>query len=143
MLPLATRDLARRLLADEAAADETSLSEESAAFRVYDKLHGSLCTVAGVAGFRSLASRALTLAKAEAPSLAVLQVTADGDLQGLSEIEPQIDKHQDGDREVILIAQLLGLLITFIGESLTLRLLQDAWPEAGHDHCNSGDGATA
>ena len=143
MLPLATRDLARRLLADEAAAGDTSLSERSAAFRVYDKLRGTICAVAGVAGFRSLASRALTLAKGEAPSLGVFQVTADGDLQGLSDIEPQIDKHHDGDGDVILIAELLGLLITFIGEPLTLRLVQDAWPEAGHDHCNSGDRATA
>ncbi|MBW4038260.1 MAG: hypothetical protein HIU91_05150 [Acidobacteria bacterium] len=27
----------------------------------------------------------------------------------------------------VLIAQLIGLMITFIGESLTLRLLRDVW----------------
>ena len=33
----------------------------------------------------------------------------------------------------ILIAQLLGLLLTFIGEGITLRLVQDVWPEAAFD----------
>ena len=143
MLSLGTRDWARRLLVAEAAAGKTSMSTESTVFRVYEKLRRSLCALAGVAGFRSLASRALTLAKAEAPSLSAMQVTADGTLQELGETESQSDKHHAGDGEVILIAQILGLLIIFIGETLTLRLVQDAWPEAGLENCNSGDGTTA
>jgi len=139
MVPQETRDLARRLLAKEAATDKTSLSTGSAMSRVYERLRWSLCALAGVAGFRALASRALTLAKAESPNLSAIQVIADGSLQGLSEIEPQIDAHHDGG-EVILVAQLLGLLVTFIGEPLTLRLVQDAWPDAGQDDCNSEDG---
>src|ERR1700687_771072 len=95
MRPLTeTRDLARRLLAHEAVADKTSLSTESTVIRVYEKLRRSLCTLAGVAGFRSLVSRALTLAKAEAPSLSAVQVAADGSLKGLDEVEPHIDKEQ-------------------------------------------------
>jgi len=143
MLQLGARDLAQRLLAHEAAADKTSLTTGSALLRVYDKLRSSLCALAGVAGFRSLASRALTLAKAEAPSLSAMQVTADGTLQGFGETELQGDKHPAEDGEVILIAQLLWLLITFIGKSLTLRLVQDTWPEAVLQNCNSGDGTTA
>ena len=38
----------------------------------------------------------------------------------------------------ILIAQLLGLLITFIGEGITLRLVQDVWPEVAFDDRDSG-----
>lgn len=139
MLPLETLDLARRLLASEAAADKTSLSKESAVLRVYEKLRRNLCALAGVAGFRSLASRALTLAQADAPSLSAMQVTADGSLQGLGEPESQSEKHQADEGGVILLAQLLGLLITFIGESLTLRLVRDA----GLDDCGSGDGRKA
>ena len=30
----------------------------------------------------------------------------------------------------MIVAQLLGLLVTFIGEPLTLRLVRDAWPNA-------------
>jgi hypothetical protein len=125
-----SRHLARRLLTYEAVAGKNSEPAESAAFRVCAKLRRPLITLAGVAGFRSLLSRALTLARAEAPSLSVVQVAADGSLKGLDELKPQIDKEQARDEGAILIAQLLGLLLTFIGEGLTLRLVQDVWPEA-------------
>jgi hypothetical protein len=85
----------------------------------------------------------LTLAKAEAPSLSAMHVTGDGTLQELGQTESRSDKHHAGDGEVILIAQILGLLIIFIGETLTLRLVQVAWPEAGLDSVNSGDETTA
>jgi len=122
--------LAQRLLTYEAVAGKNSEPAESAAFRVCAKLRRPLITLAGVAGFRSLLSRALTLAKAEAPSLSAVQVAVDGSLKGLDELEPQIDKEKARDGGAILIAQLIGLLLTFIGEGLTLRLVQDVWPEA-------------
>jgi hypothetical protein len=131
MVRLETRDLAQQLLTYEAAADKTSGSTESTMFCVYEKLRRSLCALAGIAGFRSLASRALTLAKAEAPSLSKMQVTPDGSLQRFGEPESQSQGHQEDEAGVILLAEFLALLITFIGETLTLRLLQDAWPEAG------------
>jgi hypothetical protein len=137
MPPPQTLDLARRLLAYEAVAGETSVPTESANLRVYEKLRRPLCALAGVAGFQSLASRALTLARAEAPSLSVVQVTADGSIQGLGELSPQ--SYTD-HAESILIAQLLGLLRTFIGEALTLRLVRDLWPDAAFDDPNFGDG---
>ena len=34
------------------------------------------------------------------------------------------------DAAVSIITYLLGLLVTFIGEPLTLRLVRDAWPDA-------------
>jgi hypothetical protein len=128
-----SRHLAQRLLTYEAVAGENSEPAESAAFRVCAKLRRPLITLAGVAGFRSLLSRALTLARAEAPSLSMVQVAADGSLKGLDELGPQIDKEQARDEGAILIAQLLGLLVTFIGEGLTLHLVQDVWPEAAFD----------
>ncbi|MBZ5509229.1 MAG: hypothetical protein LAO78_27535 [Acidobacteriia bacterium] len=121
--------MARRLLAYEAGAGKTSVAGESAAFHVYEKLRRHLCVLAGVAGFESLAARALTLARAEAPSLRTVQVTADGSIQGLRELELQIDKDDGG---TILIARLLGLLFIFIGEALTAQLVQDVWPDSGN-----------
>ena len=108
--------------------------------RVYEKLRHHLCALAGVAGFHSLASRALMLAKAKAPSLSAMQVAADGSLHQLGDAESESDKHQAGEGEVILVSELLGLLHAFIGEALTLRLLQDAWPNAVFDDCDSRDG---
>jgi hypothetical protein len=125
-----SRHLAQRLLTYEAVAGENSEPAESAAFRVCAKLRRPLTTLAGVAGFRSLLSRALTLARAEVPSLGAVQVAADGSLKGLDELEPQIGKEQARDGGAILIAQLIALLLTFIGEGITLRLVQDVWPEA-------------
>jgi hypothetical protein len=125
-----SRHLAERLLTYEAVAGENSEPTQSAAFRVCAKLRAPLITLAGVAGFRSLLSRALTLARAEAPSLTAVHVAADGSLKGLDELKAQIDKEQARDEGAILIAQLLGLLFTFIGEGLTLRVVQSEWPEA-------------
>jgi len=114
-----TRELARRLLAYEAAKAGTAKADTQAVCRVCDKLRRPLTTLAGAAGFRSLLARALTLAKQESPLLGAWEVKPDGSLQGLNG-----EAAQSG---AVLIAQLIGLMITFIGESLTLRLLHDVW----------------
>jgi hypothetical protein len=128
-----SRYLAQRLIAYEAVAGKNSGPTEFAAFRICETLRQPLIALAGVASFRSLLSRALTLARAQAPSLSAVRVAADGSSQGLDELESQIDKGQASEAGVILIAQLLGLLLTFIGEGLTLRMVQDVWPEAAFD----------
>ena len=133
MSPPVSRQLARRLLTYEAAAGSNSEPTESAASRVCEKLRRPLCSLAGVAGFRSLLSRALTLARAEAPSLSTVEVGADGSLKGLDERGPQKDRDMSNEGGAILIAQLLGLLLTFIGRGITLRLVQDVWPEPAFD----------
>jgi hypothetical protein len=136
------RDLAQRLLSYEATVDNTSEPVETTTLRVYQKLRQSLSELAGSAGFQALASRALTLARSEVSSLSAVQVGADGNLEGLSSIEPSMKVGQDRvhEGEVILISRLLGLLFIFLGEALTLSLLRDAWPDAALDDRNSGDG---
>jgi hypothetical protein len=57
--------------------------------------------------------------------LSAVQVAANGDLRGLGEIESQTDANEDGEAGIILIAQLLGLFLTFLGEATTLRLIED------------------
>jgi hypothetical protein len=146
-----TRDLADRLLTYEDIAGKTSESKEAAILRVYEKLRHGLVEFAGVAGFQSLASRALALARTEAPSLSAARISADGTIQGLGqgldEFEPPIDndkdraaKHPAGEGGTILISRLLGLLLIFLGEALTLNLLRNAWPGAALDDHNPGNG---
>ena len=89
------RDLAQRLLSYEASAGNTSEPVESTTLRVYQKLRQSLGELAGSAGFHALASRALTLARSEVPSLSEVQVGTDGNLEGMSAIEPSIKVEQD------------------------------------------------
>jgi hypothetical protein len=123
VLPPQTRDLAQRLLAYENAAGKTSEPTEFAAFRVCERLRQPVITLAGVASFRSLLSRALALARAEAPSLGAVQVAADGSLKGIDELRPQVDADQAREAGMILITQLLGLLIRVVGEAMTLQLV--------------------
>ena len=147
--PPKMRDLARRLLAYEAVAGKTSGLEEAATLRVYEKLRQSLGEFVGVTGFQSLAFRALTQAKSEAPGLWAVRLAVDGSLQGLGEFQPQpgefepqlgSGKDQASEGGVALIARLLGLLLIFLGEALTLNLLRNAWPGAALDDHNSGNG---
>jgi hypothetical protein len=151
-------DLAQRILTYEANAVKTSEPLASTVLRVYEKLRQSLGEFAGTAAFHSLASRALAMASSEIPNLRAAQVSADGALkglghdlgQGLSEFVPQfeIEHHRAGeqwagDEGVAVIARLLGLLLIFLGEPITLRLLCDAWPGAAFDDRVSESGRKA
>lgn len=122
------KQLARRLLAHEAASGKPSAARNSAAFHVCEKLRGPLGKLLGNDGFRALLSRALALAGAEIPWLLALQIKADGSVEGLDELEENFKTRAVAEGEVVLVAQLLGLLAIFIGEELTLRLLHDIWP---------------
>jgi len=134
----ATRNLALWLLAQEGIADKPSETEEMhAAFRVCEKLRQSLSTLAGTAGYRSLISRALTLAKKETPSPGKVQVKEDGSLEWTEAVEQQQGMDEAAKGGVVLVAQLLGLLFTFIGQALTLRLVRDLWPDAPFEDMNS------
>jgi hypothetical protein len=124
----ALRNLARRLLALEASSGKPREAEGSAAFAVCEKLRLALSTLAGVAGFRSLLSRALALASDEIRWLKSVHVRADGSLEGFD--AAGLSDAELAEGEVVLVTQLIGLLVTFIGATLALHLLQEAWPEA-------------
>ena len=126
---LKMRDLAERLLAEEEAA-ATSSPGVPVSFRVCEKLRQPLTMLAGTAGFRSLLWRALALARRESPALDAIQLTADGSLADCEDLNRDT---RDAEGEMLLIANLLALLFTFIGETLTLRLLYDVWPDASFD----------
>jgi hypothetical protein len=79
----------------------------------------------GVDSFQALASRALALAKSESPRLSAVQLTANGGLRGFGEVGSESDVDEDGEAGIVLIAQLLGLFLTFLGEATTLRLIED------------------
>jgi len=123
-----TKDLARSLLAYEAVTSKTFDTNEPLAVRVCEKLRGPLCGLAGVAGYRSLLARALTLARSEAPSLGTLHVTNNGNLQGFGEHASQSDQHQASEGDVLLTAQLLALFLSLLGAAVTLQLVQDVFP---------------
>lgn len=122
--------LAQRLIAEERRATSDSDRGGRAGFRVCEKLRRPLSTFAGAAGYHSLLSRALVLAKAQEPLLKNLRIKTDGTLEHSPEWEAQRESVAAAKAMDALVTQLLGLLITFIGEALTLRLIHDVWPEA-------------
>ena len=123
--PNKTREMARSLVAREDDASTASLHAEPATVRVYEKLRRQLGAPVGVDGFQALASRALALAKSESPQLSAVQLTANGGLRGLGGVGSDSDVDEDGEAGIVLIAQLLGLFLTFLGEATTLRLIED------------------
>jgi hypothetical protein len=127
-----SRELARRLLAVEATSKIAAGAHVHEAVRVCDKLRISLTRLAGSDGFTSLLRRALALARADIPSLQTVKLKPDGSLEGLGVVA--VDATNGGpEAAVAIIAHLLGLLVTFIGEPLTLRLVREAWPDASLD----------
>jgi hypothetical protein len=129
MLSASTRGLARRLLAVEAASQSATGAHVHDGVRVCEKLQVSVTRFAGSAGFTSLLGRALALARAEFPSLQTVKLKPDGSLEGCEALA--VEAANSGPEGVAaIIAHLLGLLETFIGEPFTLRLVREIWPDA-------------
>ena len=129
------RDLAQRLLAAEAASQDATGAHVHEAVRVCEKLRIALTRFAGADGFTSLMRRALALARTEFPALNGVTKKADGSLGGLEELAADAgNSGVGGGAEVVaIVTHLLGLLVAFIGEPLTLRLVREAWPAASLD----------
>ena len=132
------RNIAERLIAHETSESESSGTKTGATFSVCEKLRPHLATLMGSTGYRALLSRALARAEAEVPSLRAVQVEADGTLRGVAEFEAEADPRQIAEGRVAVLAQLLGMLVAFIGEDLTLRLTREVWPKFSFKEMDSG-----
>ncbi len=116
-----TREIAERLLVFESGEQISSQANAPAVVHVCRKLGLPLSKWVGEAGSRALLTRALTLAKREAEVLSPVKVTDNGALEGLN--------GEAEDASTVLVSHLIGLVETFLGEALTLRLLHDVWPD--------------
>jgi hypothetical protein len=123
------RGLAKDLMAYEISEKESSQAKSPAVFPVTEKLRPHLANLMGIGGFRALLSRALVLAAAEVSWLSTVHVKADGTLEGLEEPHSRLNPAEFFDGRVVILAQLLGLLVAFIGPNLTSRLVGEIWPE--------------
>jgi hypothetical protein len=134
------REFATRLIACETRGKKSSAIKNPTVFPVCEKLRPHLATLVGNTGFRALLSRALALAGAEVAWLRVVQVKADGSLEAPKELHAQPEPDELFKGRVVLVAQLLGLLVAFIGENLTLRLVREIWPKAPLNDLDFGKG---
>jgi hypothetical protein len=127
--PPRMRDFAERLIAHEAKGNPSSEPKRLAALLVFEKLRLNLTTLMGNVGFRALLSRSLALARTEVPELRSVQVKDDGFFAGMDELGAQAGPEKTAQANAILLTSFLGLLVTFIGENLTLRLVRQIWPK--------------
>jgi hypothetical protein len=100
------------------------------AHQAYDDLAVVLVPLVSRTGFEALVGRAFHLAQREFPA-----ARAGGDAQESDPFAPigvWLDRQEERsaiDAAAAVFAALAGLLITLIGDSLTTRYLQKAWPE--------------
>ena len=134
------RHFAKRLIDYDASRSKSSETKTPAAFHICEKLRPQMTTLMGNGGFRTLLSRSLALANAEVPWLRAVHVKADGTLKGLEELHAQLPPDELFEGRVVLLAQLLGLLLAFIGEDLTSRLVREVWPKIPLNDFDFGNG---
>lgn len=122
------RNFAARLI-DHEAGLRSAASGISAAFSVPDRMRTHLTTLMGDGGHRALMMRSLALAGGEVRWLREIGVGIDGSLEGLDSIREPITPDEALNGGVVLVAHLIGLLVAFIGERLTLQILGEVWPK--------------
>lgn len=134
----AQRNLAERLIAHETSANNSAETKPLAAFHAIEKLRPHLVTLQGNIGFRSLVSRSLAVASEETRWLRAVHVKRDGSLTGFQELPGQLGLAQFLEGGVALLAELLTLLVSFIGEELTLQVAREAWPDLPLNESDAG-----
>ena len=136
------RKFAQRLLLDDRARKKNSAAtKQSPHFSTCEKLRPIMATLMGTRSYHALLSRALVLAQAEVPWLHAVQVKANGTLETVEEHHAEVDPAALFEGRVVLIAQLLGLLVAFVGQNLTVRLMGQMWPKLSLDDLEPSQGA--
>ena len=128
-------DFARRLLRHEAEtaghADEIAVAFDSACRALHDRLAPLISS----SGFYALLARAVKLAARDAPFLASVSISKNGEcaLSGLAGAIEKRDPAEVADALTMALAHFMWLLVIFIGENLGLRKVREIWPEVPLD----------
>jgi hypothetical protein len=130
------RKLAERLIVEEAKLHKPGDAKAKETFAVSARLRPQLTVLMGAAGYRAVVSRAMTLASAELKWLGEVRVDPDGSLQGLEELAAKFPAGAVAQGRVTQLAHLLELLVSFIGEGLTTRLVRELYPKLSDDDFN-------
>jgi hypothetical protein len=125
------RDLAGRAFAREAKRSRSPAALAAGLEASCRRLHARLDPLIGAGGFRALLARALHLAAKDFPWLDVVSIEehpACG-LKGLRKAVKGLDAQSVGDAFALVLANVIWLLVTFIGEDIAFGLLREVWPE--------------
>jgi hypothetical protein len=122
------RNFAGSLIDQETQMNPSPRATLPTAFPVTEKLRPLIATYVGRSGYHALLYRALILAREEVPWLFHVEISADGSLHNFAELAARQETAAANAGSEILLARLFELLVAFIGEILTLRLVQELWP---------------
>ena len=120
----------RRMLAREAGTGAGAPAIAAAARRLFERFAEQLTPLIGDAGVAAICSRSLHLAQRNVPGLAPVRASAQGDAP-FAPLQLSLEQQEPAaatEAAVALLATASELLALFIGESLTTRLLCEAWP---------------
>ena len=135
-----TTDLRKRLLGLVAHRAGSGDDVPTAARRAYEDLAVVFVPLVSQAGFEALVARAFQLAQREYP--AEDPPGGNGtDLELFVQIGRWLERQNQDDTiaaTATMFAAVAALLTTLIGESLTTRYLQKAWPDGFSDEPSKG-----
>lgn len=128
----ALRKLALKVLAHRQGAGPAAEAFAAAARQAYDDLAREAAPLIGQVGIDAVTDRAIHVAQRKYSWLA--DAHAPGQVEGpFSGVVAALERQAPPiatEAAAAVFATLAGLLITFIGEPLTMSLLRKAWPEA-------------
>jgi hypothetical protein len=124
-------DLAHWLLEQETVGELNPTGLAVAAEHVCQKLSPGVSRLVSPAGFQAILSRALHIVRAEFPLLTGVRAGSAPAtcLEGMGEHVHKIDTGEAVRELLAVLGTLLDLLVRFIGEDLTQRLVREVWPE--------------
>ena len=107
------------------------LPQPEAADRACRKFGERLALLVTPAGSEALLARAIHLARTDFPMFDQQRTTRTVEVltQRLREHSNGVHSNQEHDDSTAVFATLIALVVSFIGEGLTMRLLRDVWPE--------------
>ena len=131
----ALRQMAVRVLTRQAGPGADAAALAVAARRAYDALARVLVPLIGQVGIDALATRAVHLAQRDYPWLVTTREPeqAEGPFTQVSFSLEWQEPALATEAAAAVFAIFTSLLVTFIGEPLTRRLMRNAWPEGFSD----------
>jgi hypothetical protein len=137
----ALHEIAHRVLtAQSAAAPATTAAAADALQSSCGALYGILETSMGAAGLHALLERSIQITSREYPWLAAVKpgTASECALLGLAEAAGERNVAEVTEAYTALLASIIWLLITLIGDDLTLRFVRHAWPKASFSKLSEG-----
>ena len=121
----------QRMLAREAGPDATAPEVAAAARHLGERFAQQLNPLIGAGGVAAIVDRSFHLTQRSVPGLAPIRASDrnDGPFALLQRSMEQQDPAAAAEAAIAMLAAIAELLVSFVGESVTARLLREAWPD--------------